>query len=344
MSTDNDLPKHPAVLVVPRIRVQNANAISSAMTWGFPSITAFSGLMTALERRLGKDSGIEFYGVGVVCHAFEAQVTHAGFTKAFHLTRNPVRVDGSTAGIVEEGRAHLEVTLVFDVQLRSAYQDETERKKLAERVAHELAGMRVAGGSVMPPLPSASRVSITPFLELIPDVANEKRKQFRRVARRCLPGFALVSRDDLLQKRLQELRIADAQASLLDAWLDLSRWNTRAVEQTPKEGDDSPAVTWVTDARAGWLVPIPVGYSALSDLQLAGSVSGARDMETPFRFVEPVWSIGQWVSPHRLKSLTDLVWAPDHNPKHPTERSLYRCRNNYIASLPNEPAVTAEDI
>ena len=41
-----------ALLVLPRLRVQNANAISSPMTWGFPAITAFTGLMTALERRL----------------------------------------------------------------------------------------------------------------------------------------------------------------------------------------------------------------------------------------------------------------------------------------------------
>ncbi len=66
---------HHAVLVLPRIRVQNANAISSPMTWGFPAITAFTGAMTALERRLGRDAGVALWGVGVICHGFEAQVT-----------------------------------------------------------------------------------------------------------------------------------------------------------------------------------------------------------------------------------------------------------------------------
>lgn len=358
MSTDGNLPKHPAVLVLPRIRVQNANAISSPMTWGFPAITAFTGLMIALERRLGQETGIAFYGVGVVCHSFEAQITPTGYPHIFHLTKPSVRSKSEVTKlidpdpkkrqpppIIEEGRVHLEVSLVFDVRLSSAYQGEAERKTLIERVAHELAGMRVAGGSVMPPLSSASRASISPFLELIPDGLDEKRKQFRRVARRCLPGFALVSRDDLLQKRVMELRVADPQANVLDAWLDLSRWNTRAIEQPPKEGDDAPpTVTWVTDARVGWLVPIPVGYSALSDVQPAGSVGGARDMETPFRFVESVWSMGQWVSPHRLKSLADLVWAPEHDPTHATEHGLYRCRNRYTPSSPNELAITAEDI
>ena len=56
---------HDALLVLPRIRVQNANASSSPMTWGFPAITAFVGFMVALERRLGADAGIRFQGVGV---------------------------------------------------------------------------------------------------------------------------------------------------------------------------------------------------------------------------------------------------------------------------------------
>ena len=61
-----------AVLVLPRLRVQNANAISSPMTWGFPSITAFIGMMHALARRL-PDSGLEFRGVGVICHSLACQ-------------------------------------------------------------------------------------------------------------------------------------------------------------------------------------------------------------------------------------------------------------------------------
>ena len=77
-----------AVLVLPRLRVQNANAISSPMTWGFPSITAFIGLMHALARHLQPASGLEFRGVGVICHDFEAQVTEGGYTHAFRQTRH----------------------------------------------------------------------------------------------------------------------------------------------------------------------------------------------------------------------------------------------------------------
>ncbi len=346
MSSEPALPEHRAVLVLPHIRVQNANAISSPMTWGFPAITAFTGLMTALERRLGRDAGIAFYGVGVICHGFEAQVTSAGYTRAFHLTRNPVLADGSTAGIVEEGRVHLDLSLVFDVQLTDGRRGDAERTALAERVADQLAGMRLAGGSVMPALPGPARRPIRPTLELLPDEeqGEARRKQFRRLARRCLPGFALVSRDDLLQTRLAELRTSDPAATTLDAWLDLSRWNLRATQRPPKAGDDGPPkIEWVSDPRAGWTVPIPVGFAALSDVHAPGTVGGARDMTTPFRFVETVWSMGQWISPHRLKSLSDLVWAAHHEPDHPTEHGLYRCRNHYTPAMPADLATSTQD-
>ena len=44
-------PDFTHLLVLPRLRVQNANAISSPLTHGFPSMTAFLGLMWALERK-----------------------------------------------------------------------------------------------------------------------------------------------------------------------------------------------------------------------------------------------------------------------------------------------------
>lgn len=79
------------LLVLPRLRVQNANAISRPMTWGFPAMSAFVGMMHALERKLvAADIQVSLDRVGVVCHGVEAQATEGGYTRAFHLTRNPV--------------------------------------------------------------------------------------------------------------------------------------------------------------------------------------------------------------------------------------------------------------
>jgi CRISPR-associated protein Csy2 len=327
-----DLVSNPALLVLPRLRVQNANAISSPMTWGFPSITAFTGLMTALERRLGRDAGIAFFSVGVICHGFEPQVTRGGYTRAFHLTRNPVLQDGSTGGIVEEGRAHLDITLVFDVTLSSALLGEAERAQLAARIGDLVAGMRIAGGSVMPVLPGALRRPSRAQLLLVSDNLEQRSKDFRQLRRRWLPGYALVSRDDLLAARLAELQKNALDATLLDAWLDLARLNyraTRHVKIDDKTGESIDTVEWASDARAGWIVPIPVGFAPLSNVHPAGAVAGARDPGVPFCFVESVYSIGQWISPHRLNDVKDLFWEPIRDPV----TGLYRCVNAFRPTI-----------
>lgn len=320
MSWNKDELSRAALLVLPRLRVQNANAISSSMTWGFPSITAFTGLMTALERRLGAKAGITFNSVGVICHGFEAQVTQGGYTRSFHLTRNPVLQDGSTAAIVEEGRVHLDITLVFEVKLAQHYGDDAARAELAAEIGDMVAGMRIAGGSVMPPLsvgPSPRRG--LPQFTLLGDKAEDRAKTFKRLSRRWLPGFALVLRDDVLQTRFEQLRETTPTTTLLDAWLDLSRINHRATQ-----GDDG-TVTWQIDKREGWLVPIPVGYAALTPTpHPAGAVAGARNPKVSFQFVESVYSIGQWISPHRLDNIQELMWRPTYD----AALGLYRCVND----------------
>lgn len=320
-----------ALLVLPRLRVQNANAISSPMTWGFPAITAFTGLMTALERRLGPQAGIALQGVGVICHGFQPQVTSGGYTRSFHLTRNPVMKDGGTAAIVEEGRVHLDITLVFDAELALSQSSEAERTQLAARIGELIAGMRVAGGSVMPPLPGTFLNPPRPQLVVLSEDEVESLKQFRRLSRRWLPGFALVSRDDLLQARWIELRATQPGLTLLDAWLDLSRINHHATCHTnldERSGTSTDSVEWVTDSRPGWTVPIPVGFAPLTALHPPGSVAGVRDANVPFQFVESVYSIGQWISPHRLNDIDQLMWRPIHDPN----SGLYRCINAFRLS------------
>lgn len=334
-----------ALLVLPRLRVQNANAISSPLTWGFPSITAFTGLMHALERKLTAAAGLEFINVGVICHGFEAQATTGGFTRSFHLTRNPILADGSTAGIVEEGRTHLDITLVFGVMVQIVNPNEANFQQLAEQVNELVAGMRIAGGSVMPPLLGSGRRPPKPQLLLVADEPVQQQKDFRRLCRRLLPGFALVSRDDLLRARWSELKATDPAATTLDAWLDLSRQNHRAerFEDTdPKTGNITERVEWTTDRAKGWIVPIPVGYAALSPLYDAGTVSRARDSTTPFRFVESVYSIGQWVSPHRLRNADDLLWYVRQTPDGGDD-GLYRCCNDFQPLAPSTSAPAPAD-
>lgn len=322
--TDHEI---DGLLILPHVRVQNANAISSPLTHGFPSMTAFLGLMWALERKLAAENVLlRLEKVGVICHWHQEQARE-GYVRTFHLTRNPVDKNGGTAAIVEEGRIHLDLTLVF--QVRAIEQegeahflfggDEARRREIAWMIRELLGSMRIAGGTVLPPKPGPG-VQVTPALIGWPDQESERLALFRRLRRQWLPGFTLVSRDDLLQQRLEQLRLQDPEVTALDAWLDLSRFNYRSSK------DGKSRVIWTHDRpeAAGWIVPIPVGYAALSGLYPGGQVANARDESTPFRFVEGVYSIGQWIGPHRLQSVQDLLWWGESH-----EEGLYRCRNGY---------------
>lgn len=321
------LPNSDGLLILPRLRVQNANAISSPLTHGFPSMTAFLGLMWALARRLeAHNLPLALDSVGVICHDFDEQVADGGYVKAFRLTRNPVDKDGGSAAIVEEGRMHMEVTLIFGVSGGFVERDEEAHVEIAKTVAEELAGMRIAGGSVLPGHDWRSRPALVRF----GDDPDDVRRRFRHLRRRWLPGFALVCRDDLLHARIEQLREAAPQATALDALLDLSRFNWRPIPPDPATSaapGTTAKVDWASEPRPGWIVPIPVGFGALSGLLPGGAVQNARDRDTPFRFVESLYSIGQWISPHRLDNVGQLLWYANIDPA----AGLYRCRNDFAS-------------
>ena len=323
-----------AVLVFPRLRVQNANAISSPLTHGFPSITAFTGLMWALERKLAQTgAALQLLKVGVICHAHDEQVVD-GYVKTFRLTRNPVNKHGDTAAIVEEGRIHLDITLVFGVAASSTSAGliqaaDDPAQTLARQVAEVLATMRIAGGTVLPTQPTPGRRT-RPWLALLPEDAEAQAAAFKQWRRQWLPGYALVGRDDLLAARLTHLRQSRPEATLLDAWLHAARFNHAPVPVV--DGEASPAngkVRWADPLRgkgAGWTVPIPVGYAALTGKPYdAGEVANARDSTTPVAFVESVYSLGEWISPHRLQNVQALLWHAETD----GDKGLYRCHSGY---------------
>ena len=331
------LPHYDGLLVLPHVRVQNANAISSPLTHGFPAMTAFLGLMWALARRLERhDFPLTLDSVGVICHDFQEQTTEGSYVKTFCLTSNPIDKDGSTAAIVEEGRMHMEITLVFGVSGGFVKDDPETQAAIAATILEELSGMRIAGGSVLPSQDWRSH----PELILLGGDAEDLRRNFRYLRRRWLPGFALVSRDKLLRNRLAHLRKATPTATALDALLDLARFNWQPVR--PESAADEPEATpkrveWNPEPRDGWIVPIPVGYGALSELFSPGHVQNARDGKTSFRFVESLYSIGQWISPHRLTDVNQLLWYATTD----TESGLYRCRNDYVADADDTAPLAA---
>lgn len=314
-------PQFQHLLVLPHLCVQNANAISSPLTHGFPSMTAFLGLMWALERKT-RHAGLdlELKAVGVICHDHQEQVTEGSFVKAFRLTRNPVGKDGGSAAIVEEGRIHLELSLAFAVRSERWNREPTARNADITIVSELLAGMRIAGGTVLPP-PQNGRLRHRPWALDLTGTEEDRQTVFSKARMRLLPGFAMVLREDKLESRFTEHQAEDPTATRLDAWLSLCRLNWHY-----QSGDKEDTGAWINDRKGqGWIVPIPVGYGALGNVHAAGSVANARDNTTPFRFVESLYSIGEWISPHRLHTPQQFLWYAESNPG----TGSYRCRNDY---------------
>jgi len=306
------------LLVLPNLRIQNANSISSPFTHGFPSMTAFMGFMWALERKLHAINihlGLE--AVGVICHSYQEQ-TVGGYVDTFKLTRNPVDEKGEAAAIVEEGRIHLDITLVFSAFWKDSASDiflqdrQAEREAVCRKITQCVSTMRIAGGSIV-------STELTAHLLSISADPDQRAQDFRYWRRQWLPGFALVSREDLLQVRLRKLQTDNPEATLLDALLDLSRFNYRSKYL------ENGKVKWEADRRkgTGWIVPIPIGYAGLSPLYDPGTVRNVRDSAVPFRFVESLYSIGQWISPHRLSDVDEFLWEPDPQ----AGEGLYLLRN-----------------
>ena len=318
-------PQQPqAILVLPHLRIQNANAVGSPLTHGFPSITAFTGVMWALQRKLAQAGvPLQLHGVGVVCHHHQEQVTQ-GYVRNFNLTRNPVDKDGSTAAIVEEGRIHLTLSLVLAVQSDRWLREPDGPAEDVRTVAELLAALRIAGGTLLQATQPMRRRH-EPFIVNLTGTEEDRLAEFRRARTRLLPGFALVARDDLLTQRFEAMQAQDATTTRLDAWLSLARinWRYHAPENDTREEREK---AWKHDRKGlGWIVPIPVGYGALGDVHAPGTVANTRDATTPFRFVESLFSVGEGISPHRLYTPLEMLWYPSSQP----EAGLYRCRNDY---------------
>jgi len=318
MVVKNDI---DALLVLPRIQVQNANAISGPLTWGFPSLTAFAGFTHALNRKIAEHHDLNFSGVGVVCHAFDPQVSSppGRYTQIFHLMRHPNDKDGGTPAFVEEGRAHMNVSLVIGLSGESLFDGTFASENPARGITNDVTAfieemaytMRLAGGSIFP--------MQKPYVMLLPSTESDMHPLTRRISRRLLPGFALISREDLLADHLGQLRQHDPSTTGVDALMDMC-----SLAFEPQGEQESGNAQWEIRSKPGWIVPLPVGYGGISEIYAPGEVKSARDSDTPFRFVESLCTLGQWISPHRVEDIRDLLWHYDAQP----DKGLYRLIND----------------
>lgn len=300
-------------ILLEHIKVQNANCIAG-FTYGFPAITHFLGYTHALSRKLQQDFGIELTGCAVVCHQHQVQAFQpSGWGDyVFALTRNPLTKEGKTAPIVEEGRMHLTVSLILE---SSKAFSSNERQQLLDVVKNLAQRQKLAGGQVI----GLRQVS------LYSD--DDEQALSRKLLRKVFPGFVLTDRSELLKQHYQQLTAAQPDATMLDAWLDFAALSYRAVAEDDVDApSEQGAATWqrVNKPDKGYLVPITIGFKAISELHAAGMVANSRDAQYPFCFVESVYGVGQWLSPHRVANVSDVIW------RYHQQGPWYLCSTNAV--------------
>ncbi|UNU73185.1 type I-F CRISPR-associated protein Csy2 [Moraxella nasovis] len=281
-------------VLIKKIKIINANAISSPLTYGFPAITGFTGAVHALSRKVSQIDGLDdvrLDGVLIACHECQVQTYRESSYKDFTFiqTRNPLKKDGKTASIIEEGRCHLTVSLVIGIYADDYLEDE-QVELLNNKVKDLIQQQRIAGGSVM----GLDKFEPVSFLE---------QEDISKFVPKLLPAFVLTDAHDSLQAITQQLQAKNPNATALDALLE-----TATLHHVPNdEHGSSWSVESVKKGR-GWLVPIPVGYQGISPKFDAGQMQNARNSEYPSQYVEAIYSLGKWVFPYSIEKLATALW------------------------------------
>jgi CRISPR-associated protein Csy2 len=285
-------------LLIPHIKIHNANAMSSPYTIGFPAMTAWLGAIHALQRHVQQQglADVTLTSVAVSCHQFDLQ-TYKGrgdFINSIVSTANPLDKDGSRPAFIEEARCHLEVSLLVEYQGLDS--DDLEQfKTLVNTLLHR---MKFAGGDVL----SAKPVEVLP-------VDEDNEQDIKKTLRKLMLGYVLIERRDLMINAIRE-----ESKDALEALLDHLKVMHRATQ------DDEGKVTWTSSRKApGWLVPIATGFQGISKL---GAAKHQRDNSTPHRFAESVVTLGEFVMPYRIKELDNMLWQYHVD----TEQKLYLCQ------------------
>lgn len=320
-------------IVLPHVSITGANAISSPITHGFPSITAFIGLMWALQRKVGRThlSDVAFHGVGVVCHKHSEQSlpywagTGTGMIRSFCQSRNPLTSKGEIAPIIEEGRTNLDVSLIFSVECpRWLSLEKAGITRDLQKIRDLLMTMRAAGGVMFERSDIPASLTRPWAVKHMPDRAGNE-DAFSELRYALSPGFGLVSRHQYLLDTVSNEACAEDERSPsgFDVIMAACRRDWKYCPDTKKWVQNGESV------RKSWIVPIPVGFAGLSRPAGPGKLDGVRDPTLRHHFVESVFSLGEWVQPFKISSIEDLIWSS--SPGEPD--GVFVCKNNYEASF-----------
>lgn len=291
-------------LLIPHLKIHNANAMSSPFTIGFPAMTAWLGSMHALERKLHSQKlDINLIKLAVSCHHFDLQ-TYKGKSDYVHSivgTANPLDKDGSRPAFIEEARCHLEVSLLIELD---GYSQKNYDSLIA--VARDLVmSMKVASGDVQNVWPCE--------ILSVNEMSDDGSVDLKRILHKLMLGNVLIERRDLVAQSMNDGKDA------IDSLLEYLTVHHTATDEMTKE---AKTIWRSTRKEDGWLVPIAVGYQGISPLS-EEKVLNQRDDDTPHRFAESIVTLGEFIMPYRAKAIDEILWEYCTD----LENDLYLCRN-----------------
>jgi len=305
-----------SLILIPHIKVHNANALSSPYTIGFPAMTAWLGASHALQRKLNQTGfeQLKFNATAVISHQFNLQ-THRGVGDYVHSiigTGNPLepkaekgKPDGNAVrpSFIEEARCHLEVSLLIDC----SGINKDDEQQLLDQITHILhANMKIAGGDILNFQPPSTI-----------KIAEGEEKELRSLTRQLTPGYAIIERRELMQQAMEN------GADALDTLLDYLAVHQRC------EQDDKGNINWIAERKTkGWIVPIATGFHGITAL---GQAKNQRDPNTPHRFAESIVTLGEFKMVHRIKSITEILWHYQVE----MDNNLYLCQHKTKSSTGN---------
>lgn len=285
------------ILLLPHIKVINANALSSPFTIGFPAVTACMGAVHALQRQLNENNflKIEFVGSGIVSHNITLRTykNEAGYISSIIGAGHPLKKDGNRRSFIEEAKCHLEASLLIEFNSLEKEREESF-VTLISKLLHS--SIKLAGGD------------ITDFMQpQLFRVDDGNSAEFTKVLRKLMPGYVLIDRHELMVDAMQEGQDA------IDALIDFLAVHNSC------ELDSDGEPSWSSHRRVpGWIVPIATGFKGISKIKPA---SNQRDPNVPHRFAENIVTLGEFKMLHRVNSLDEILW------KYRTdmENDLYQC-------------------
>ncbi len=325
-------------LLLNKIHIHNANALSSPYTIGFPAMTAWLGSVHALERNLNASGfpEIRFPSVAVSSHFCEPQIVRRKkfFDYSIIGQREPLVPQDNKPNssrkrkkskyiadsFIEKPRCHLCVSLLIKTQGDIP----KDRKSFTETIKNHLLRMRIAGGDV-------EAIEDVNILSI--DEGDENRR--RVLVNSLMPGYILIERRDLMLTNPNE----DALSSLMDNLainVDIVCVKENP-ENTAEKEDESKSASYKFETtysrnknaneKAGWIVPVAVGFKTISG-QIKGS--SLRSNEYPHYFAESVVTLGEFrMAYHFCDNINEMFWHYHVD----RDKGLYLCKNQILNEI-----------